>query len=106
LKERPARNGSRRVVLPAGTRSEFDNVSILQCFVTLSDQIHEENRTRLEQLIVKLNAKLPIGSFGLLDNPRLVFFKHNAILPNNNPTAVRALVPLRFWFSPVGTKYL
>ena len=42
--------------------------------------------------MVKLNAQLPIGGFGLLDNPRVVFFKHNALLPNNNDDASDRIV--------------
>jgi hypothetical protein len=70
-----------------GLEDELDDVSILQCFVALSDHISEEHRAALNMLIVKLNAKLPIGSFGLLDNPGMLFFKYNAMLPNDNAAA-------------------
>ena len=70
-----------------GLEDELDDVSILQCYVALSEHIAEENRAVLERLIVKLNAKLPIVGFGLLDNPRVLFFKHNAMLPNDNQVA-------------------
>jgi hypothetical protein len=81
-----------------GLEDELDDVSILQCYVTLSNQTSEDNRAGLERLIVKLNAKLPIGGFGLLDNPSVLFFRHNALLPNDNPAAsyriVHELVPM------------
>jgi hypothetical protein len=81
-----------------GLEDELDDVSILQCYVALSDQTSEDNRTGLERLILKINAKLPIGNFGLLDNPSVLFFKHNAFLPNDNPVVsyriVRELVPM------------
>jgi hypothetical protein len=64
-----------------GLEDELDDVSILQCFVALSEQ------TADEKLIVKVNANLPIGSFGLLDDPGILFFKHNALLPNDNQVA-------------------
>jgi hypothetical protein len=64
-----------------GLEDELDDVSILQCFVALSEQ------TADEKLIVKVNANLPIGSFGLLDDPGILFFKHNALLPNDNQAA-------------------
>ena len=70
-----------------GLEEELDDVSILQCYVALSEHTAEENRVGLERLIVKLSAKLPIGSFGLLDNPRVLFFKHNSMLPNDNHVA-------------------
>jgi hypothetical protein len=80
-----------------GLEDELDEVSILQCYVALSEHTSEENRAGLERLMTRLNAKLPIGSFGLLDKPRVVFFKHNALLPNDDPTAsdkiVHELVP-------------
>jgi hypothetical protein len=71
----------------AGLEDELDDVSILQCYVALSERTAGENTSSLERLIVKLNAKLPIGGFGLLDNPRVLFFKHNAMLPNDNQVA-------------------
>jgi len=81
-----------------GLEDDLDEVSILQCYVALSEHPAEENLTGLASLMIKLNAKLPIGSFGLLDKPRVVFFKHNALLPNDDPAAsdriVHELVPL------------
>jgi hypothetical protein len=83
--------------LPA-LEDDLDNVSILQCYVALSEHTAEENRAGLEGLMIRLNAKLPIGSFGLLNEPRVVFFKHNALLPNDDPAAsdqiVHELVPM------------
>lgn len=81
-----------------GLEGDLDKVSILQCFVPLSDQIAEESRSALNLLIVKLNAKLPIGGFGLLDNPGMLFFKHNAMLPDDKLDAayqiVHELIPM------------
>ena len=81
-----------------GLEDELDDVSILQCYVTLSEHTAEENTAGLERLIVKLNAKLPIGGFGLLDNPKVLFFKHNSMLPNDNQVAsfpiVHELIPM------------
>lgn len=81
-----------------GLEKELDNVSILQCFVALSNGSPDEHRDLLSQFIVKVNVKLPIGCFGLLDNPRMLFFKHNAMLPNDNHAGawqvVRELVPM------------
>lgn len=81
-----------------GLEKELDNVSILQCFVALPDGSPDEHRDLLSQFIVKVNVKLPIGCFGLLDNPRMLFFKHNAMLPNDNHAGawqvVRELVPM------------
>ena len=75
-----------------GLEAELDDVSILQSFVALCEHTAEENTAALERLIVKLNANLPIGAFGLLDNPRVVFFKHNAMLPNDSPVASLQIV--------------
>jgi len=81
-----------------GLEDDLDDVSILQCYVALSEHTSEDNRAGLERLIVKLNAKLPIGGFGLLDNPKVLFFKHNAMLANDNQVAsfriVRELVAM------------
>lgn len=70
-----------------GLEAQLDEVSILQCFVTLSEHTSEENRAGLARLILKVNAKLPIGGFGLLESSRVLFFKHNAMLPNDNHVA-------------------
>ena len=75
-----------------GLEDDLEDVSILQCYVSLSDQTSADNRAGLECLILKINAKLPIGSFGLLDNPSVLFFKHNAMLPNDNPAASYQIV--------------
>jgi hypothetical protein len=81
-----------------GLEEELEGVSILQFFVVLSDQLSEEHRTSLNELIVQRNTKLPIGNFGLLDNPEMLFFKHNAMLPNDNAAVsdkiVHELVPM------------
>jgi hypothetical protein len=81
-----------------GLEDELESVSLLQCYVALSDQITEEFTPSLARLIVMLNANLPIGGFGLLDNPRVLFFKHNAMLPDDNLEAgcliLHELVPL------------
>jgi|ERR1043165_2850359 hypothetical protein len=70
-----------------GFEDDLDDVSILQCYVALSEYIGEENRAGLERLIVKVNAKLPIVGFGLLEHPSVLFFKHNAMLPNDDRVA-------------------
>ena len=66
-----------------GLEAELDDVSILQCYVALSE-FAPEHRAALERLIVEPNSKLPIGGFGLLDEQRVIFFKHNAMLPNDD----------------------
>ncbi|MEN3334205.1 MAG: hypothetical protein V7641_3570 [Blastocatellia bacterium] len=81
-----------------GLEDDLEKVSILQCFVSLSDQMAEAHQAALNLLIVKLNAKLPIGGFGVLDHPRILFFKHNAMLPDDEPGVsyqiVHELVPM------------
>lgn len=81
-----------------GLENELEDVSILQCFVSLSNEVSEEHRSSLNHLIVTLNAKLPIGGFGMLDNPRVIFFKHNALLPYDDTGVsykiVRELIPM------------
>ena len=81
-----------------GLEEELEGVSILQCFVALSDNPSKEHQVALNDLIVKQSAKLPIGSFGLLDNPAMLFFKYNAMLPNDHAAAsdqiVLELVPM------------
>ena len=64
-----------------GLEDVLGDVSILQCYVALSERT---SAAGLERLLGRVNAKLPIGGFGLLDNPRVLFFKHNAMLPNDN----------------------
>ena len=81
-----------------GLENELDDVSILQCFVALSNQLSEDHRPSLNHLIVTINGKLPIGGFGVVDNPKMFFFKHNAMLPNDNDAVsykiLRELIPM------------
>lgn len=81
-----------------GLEGDLERVSILQSFVSLADQIAEAHGAALNRLLVKLNAKLPLGGFGLLDNPGRLFYKHNALLPDDYPDAgdqiVQELVPM------------
>jgi hypothetical protein len=81
-----------------GLEDDLQGVSILQCYVAVSEHNLEANRIGLEQLMLKVNAKLPIGNFGLLDDPQVLFFKHNAMVPNDNDAAsyqiVHELVPM------------
>ena len=81
-----------------GLEGDLERVSILQSFVSLSNQIAEAHGAEFDRLLVKLNAKLPLGGFGLLDNPCMLFFKHNALLPDDYPDAgdqiVQELVPM------------
>ena len=68
-----------------GLEDELDDVSILQCFVAVCERTVDA--AGFERLIGKLNAKLPIGGFGLLDDPQVLFFKHNSMLPNDDRVA-------------------
>ncbi|MFL6278335.1 MAG: hypothetical protein ACJ74G_24385 [Blastocatellia bacterium] len=81
-----------------GLEGDLERVSILQSFVSLSNQIAEAHGAALNRLLVKLNAKLPVGAFGLLDNHGQLFYKHNAMLPDDSPDAgdqiVQELVPM------------
>ncbi len=81
-----------------GLENDLDDVSILQCFVALSNQLFEDHRPSLNHLLVTINGKLPIGGFGVADNPKMLFFKHNAMLPNDNDAAsykiFRELIPM------------
>src|SRR5436853_1545309 len=90
--EEPNRAWRLEISFLPGLEQELESVSILQCFVALSDNPSKEHQVALNDLIVKQSAKLPIGSFGLLDNPAMLFFKHNALLPNGEAGASNAIV--------------
>ena len=81
-----------------GLEDDLERVSLLQAFVSLSEQIAEGHSAELNRLLVKLNARLPLGGFGLLDDRGQLFYKHNALLPDDPPEAgyqiVRELVPM------------
>lgn len=64
-----------------GLEGDLERVSILQSFVSLSNQIAETHGAALNRLIVKLNAKLPLGGFGLLDTPRMLFLNITPCCP-------------------------
>jgi hypothetical protein len=94
----PNRVWSMELSFLPGLEDELKDVSILQCYVALANYTAGANSASLERLIIEVNAKLPIGAFGLLNQPRVIFFKHNALLPNDDPAAsdriVHELVPL------------
>ena len=81
-----------------GLEGDLERVGILQAFASLSDQIAEAHGAGLYRLLVRLNANLPIGGFGLREEPGGLFYKHNALLPDGQPDGgyqiVRELVPL------------
>jgi hypothetical protein len=96
--EEPSRVWNMELSFLPGLEDELKDVSILQCYVALANYTSGANSASLERLIIEVNAKLPIGAFALLNQPGVLFFKHNALLPNDHPTTsdqiVRELVPL------------
>jgi hypothetical protein len=58
--------------------------SLLQFYIPIVGELEAVNYLPICDLIVKLNTKLTIGSFGFLHTHNLVFFKHNLIISNEN----------------------
>lgn len=61
---------------------DLDTVSILQCFVPVVGELAPGATAALRDFLIRINPQLPLGSFGVLDEPHIVYFKHNALLPN------------------------
>jgi hypothetical protein len=69
----------------AGLEEDLGEFSLLQLFVPVVDQLGPEAQFALQELIIKVNPKLPLGSFGLLEELGIIYFKHNALLHNDQP---------------------
>lgn len=65
---------------------QLENVSILQCFAPISVGLAENVENELNWLITRINTKLPLVGFGFLEEGRVVYFKHNAVIVNNAQT--------------------
>ncbi|GGH06800.1 hypothetical protein [Mucilaginibacter phyllosphaerae] len=76
------------VPIPAANLSD---VSILQCFIPLANDFAGLLKPDLFEMITKLNTKLPIVGFGFLDDYKLLYYKHNMMLPNAE-TPIKGLV--------------
>jgi len=65
---------------------QLENVSILQFFAPLSVGLAENVENEMNWLITRVNTKLPLVGFGYLEEGKVVYFKHNAVLLNNAQT--------------------
>jgi hypothetical protein len=66
-----------------GLEAELGDVSLMQCFVVVADNVLPDYWDELRRLVVSVNTQLPVGAFGLLEAQQLVYFKQNALLPDN-----------------------
>lgn len=93
-----------------GLQEELDEVSILQCFAPVVDLSGKPPPPDLRTLILRINPKLPLGSFGVLDSPPIVFWKHNALLHDaqaqTNAQIVEELVMLAGYLLTLFTRAL
>lgn len=69
--------------LPFGDDS-MKGFKIIQFYTPIVEDISNENYIHITDLITQLNPKLTFGNFGYLASHKLVFFKHNTILSDNN----------------------
>lgn len=65
---------------------QLEEVSILQFFAPLSIGTAANVDNELNWLINRINTKLPLVGFGFLEEGRVVYFKHNAMVVNNDQT--------------------
>ncbi len=63
---------------------QLEDVSIMQFFAPLSVGIAANVENELNWLITRINTKLPLVGFGFLEEGQVVYFKHNALLVNND----------------------
>ncbi|MEM6254113.1 MAG: hypothetical protein AAF821_14440 [Cyanobacteria bacterium P01_D01_bin.156] len=76
--------------------AEVENVHLLQFYVNVPIELGSSIPTDLQQLILNLNAKMPIGSFGINGEDNLVYFRYVLVMPQNqtpedNNTIVQSL---------------
>lgn len=68
-----------------GLEEDLKETSILQCFVPLVPNLPAELNEALAGMVTRINTKLPLVGFGLLETHSLLYFKHNIMLPNDEP---------------------
>jgi len=62
----------------------FEGFSLLQFYIPIVGGLEAATYLPICDLMIKLNTKLTIGSFGYLHTHNLVFLKHNLIISNEN----------------------
>jgi hypothetical protein len=70
-----------------GLEADLPEFYIMQCFVPMVLQVPVQYNQVLSNLITKINTKLPLVGFGLLESHAAVYFKHNMLLPHHQPEA-------------------
>jgi hypothetical protein len=66
--------------LPIAT-ADLPDAKVLQYFVPLANQFERLEFAALSELLGKINAKLPLGAFGFMDDFSLLYYKYNLMLP-------------------------
>ncbi|MDB4918405.1 hypothetical protein [Mucilaginibacter sp.] len=67
--------------------TNLTDVSILQCFIPLSNNFPTLLKPPMYEMIARLNTKMPLVGFGFLDELNLLYYKHNIMLPNKTAVA-------------------
>lgn len=65
-----------------GLEEDLPEFYIMQCFVPMVLQVPVHLNLPLASLITKINTKLPLVGFGLLESHAAIYFKHNMLLPH------------------------
>ncbi|MDB5079469.1 MAG: hypothetical protein JWP00_1393 [Chloroflexi bacterium] len=66
---------------------QLEEVSILQFFAPLTVGTADEVENELNWLINCINTKLPLVGFGFVEQGKVIYFKHNAMVTNGQPTS-------------------
>ncbi|MES2328705.1 MAG: hypothetical protein V4539_03815 [Bacteroidota bacterium] len=80
--------GGKNIYWPAelsflpGLEEDIKDAMIMQCFVPMVVEIPASLNDALAVMINRINTKLPLVGFGLLESHSLIYFKHNLLLPN------------------------
>lgn len=77
--------------------ASLDGASILQCFAALPVEWVPAADSDLRRFTHLLNAKLPLGGFGALEDSRLVFYRHTLLVPGGVGPGLDELVTQATW---------
>lgn len=70
-----------------GLEKDMHEYSILQCYIPMAANVPGGMTIALSDMITRINTKLALGAFGLLEEHHVLFYKHNILLQDEQVNA-------------------
>ena len=75
-----------------GLEQEIKGAYIMQCFVPVLVQVPVSLNETLAVMINRINTRLPLVGFGLLEPHSILYFKHNLLLPYSSQSIITKIM--------------